>query len=313
MKIIEKNITRILPTYSLRGHNAGVYSVKLFADDKYLISGDWGGQIKIWELGEKSGKCLLTFKPHDHLVSDIALFDNEQKVITSSFDNTLNVLNLRTYENLFILKGHKTQINSVSVSSDGKHAVSGSWDGEIKFWNLENGKCTKVLKDTQTRFIYKVAFFSNDEKIIYSSFSNMINIYDLKTGEFSRFGDNEDPIKVISFFSDGRRIMTGSRFGKLGIWDIESGECLVKINGTFNESPVHSLSIFHNNRMAISTSTNALKIWNLEEKIEHFSTLGLHDNIVEGLCLSKDGKQVISASRDETLKVWDLGEVFAKL
>ncbi len=45
---------------------------------------------------------------------------------------------------VFVQLGHSSDVNSVAFSPDGKLALSGSWDGSIRFWNIETGK--KVAK-----------------------------------------------------------------------------------------------------------------------------------------------------------------------
>jgi WD40 repeat protein len=38
------------------------------------------------------------------------------------------------------LQGHNDWIYSLAISRDGKSVASGSWDGEVKLWNLADGK-----------------------------------------------------------------------------------------------------------------------------------------------------------------------------
>ena len=42
------------------------------------------------------------------------------------------------------LEGHSLPVNSVTVSPDGRRAVSGSYDDTVRVWDLETGQCLAV-------------------------------------------------------------------------------------------------------------------------------------------------------------------------
>jgi len=43
------------------------------------------------------------------------------------------------------LVGHSDRVDSVSITPDGNRAVSGSWDGTLRVWDLESSRCLKTL------------------------------------------------------------------------------------------------------------------------------------------------------------------------
>ncbi len=44
------------------------------------------------------------------------------------------------------LEGHSVGVGSVSVTPDGRRAVSGSWDKTLRVWDLESGRCLRTLE-----------------------------------------------------------------------------------------------------------------------------------------------------------------------
>jgi WD40 repeat protein len=48
--------------------------------------------------------------------------------------------NLATGETKTTLQGHTDAVNAMAVTSDGRHAVSGSDDNTLRVWDLESGK-----------------------------------------------------------------------------------------------------------------------------------------------------------------------------
>jgi WD40 repeat protein len=47
---------------------------------------------------------------------------------------------------LHILRGHGAYVSAVAVTSDGHFAVSGSWDGSVRLWNLNIGECIRSFE-----------------------------------------------------------------------------------------------------------------------------------------------------------------------
>ena len=41
------------------------------------------------------------------------------------------------------LKGHSHYVQDVAISSDGQFALSGSWDGTLRLWDLNTGLTTR--------------------------------------------------------------------------------------------------------------------------------------------------------------------------
>jgi WD40 repeat protein len=44
------------------------------------------------------------------------------------------------------LEGHTGHVSSVSVSGDGRHALSGSYDGTLKLWDVPSGRCLRTFE-----------------------------------------------------------------------------------------------------------------------------------------------------------------------
>ena len=41
------------------------------------------------------------------------------------------------------LKGHSHYVQDITISSDGQFALSGSWDGTLRLWDLNTGTTTR--------------------------------------------------------------------------------------------------------------------------------------------------------------------------
>ena len=61
-------------------------------------------------------------------------------LVSGSEDGTLKIWDLKTYQEIRTLSGHKDWISSVAVSADTKHIISVGGDNIVKSWCFHTGK-----------------------------------------------------------------------------------------------------------------------------------------------------------------------------
>jgi WD40 repeat protein len=112
---------------------------------------------------------------------------------------------------------------------------------------------------------------------------------------------------------DGRRAVSASDDRTLKIWDFESGRAVGTLQG--HEGSVLSVAVTPDGRRAVSASSDkTLKVWDLEklwylEGGRALRTLAGHEGPVLSVAVTPntpDGERAVSASRDRTLRIWNL-------
>ena len=66
------------------------------------------------------------------------------------------------------LRGHSHFVSSVVISSDGQFALSGSWDGTLRLWEIATGKTTRRFVGHE-KDVLSVAFSSDNRQIFSGS------------------------------------------------------------------------------------------------------------------------------------------------
>ncbi|MGZ7135940.1 MAG: P-loop domain-containing protein, partial [Methanobacterium sp.] len=116
------------------------------------------------------------------------------------------------------LEGHKTTVRSVSITYDGKKAISGSRDKTLRLWDLKTGKCLKTLKG-HTEPLYDVSMTPDGKKALSGSSDNTIRVWDLKTGECLKIlKGHEERIYSVNIFPNGKKAVSGGKDKTLRLW-----------------------------------------------------------------------------------------------
>lgn len=138
----------------LKGHNGWVTSIvtghpsKEGEDSNLLVSGSRDKTLMIWKLSghdESSnteaendtqyGFPLKSLTGHSHFVTDIALSSDNYFALSSSWDKTLRLWDLRAGKTSRSFVGHSKEVLSCTFSYDNRQIISTGADRTIKLWN----------------------------------------------------------------------------------------------------------------------------------------------------------------------------------
>ena len=148
---------------------------------------------------------------------------------------TISVKCLRTFE------GNDSDVYSVGLSADGRHALSGHENGTVWVWDTRTGECVQVFSDHK-REVTAVRF-SNDGKFAVSgSFDRTVRLWELETGECLRiFTGHKGDVTAIDLSKDDRYLLSGSEDQTMRLWSVNTGDCL----RVFENHTERVLSLIH--------------------------------------------------------------------
>jgi WD40 repeat protein len=297
---------------TLKGHLDWVSDVIFNQDGSMLASSSADGTIKVWDV--LTGKELLTLREEDgaQIISMAFSLDGSQIADVANPNSGLregwtSIWNASTGQMLFTLRGHTTNVESVTFSHDGARIVTTGDDSTAKIWDAHTGNLLLTLYG-HTDIVYDAAFSPDDDRIATVSGDRQIKIWDAITGRelFSLAGHSRE-IRSVAFSPNGTHIVTASADQTAKVWRVTpSREFLTLVNGPvirFIEGTELAYSS-DGARLATASSDRTPKVWDATSGTLLFSLIG-HTDIVTNIAYSTDGTRIATASNDGTAKIWD--------
>jgi WD40 repeat protein len=258
---------------TLKGHELWVKSISYFPDGQRMISGSEDGTARQWDV--KGGKEIEEARAVcEGSVWAVAVSRNGRWVATSGGDVGMAKLKVCEVETGIVktFKGHSRWIICIDISADNTLLASGSADETARIWNLDTGK--------------------------------------LMAGPFN----SEDYVGAVRFSPDSKKLAFRSYWGScLEVWDVQSQKLDVRIGTNFGTTITYAPIFWTNDKKTIIAAFSFTKDVPAKTVYEFdgstLETVGTpfqgHTERVIGLALSFRGALLASASKDNTIKLWD--------
>jgi len=219
--------------------------------------------------------CRGTLEGHSGWVTAIATPQTDSDfIVSASRDRTLIVWKLTREDGTYgyplrALRGHSHFVSDVAISQDGVFALSGSWDGTLRLWNIETGVTSRQFNDHK-KDVLSVAFSRDNRQIVSAGRDKTIKLWNtLGECKYTIGSDNDAHTAWISCV----------RF-----------------------SPSTS------NPLIVSAGwDNLVKVWNLSNCKLRANLVG-HEGYLNSVTVSPDGSLCASGGKDGTAMLWDLSE-----
>uniref|UniRef100_A0A6B2L1P0 Uncharacterized protein n=1 Tax=Arcella intermedia TaxID=1963864 RepID=A0A6B2L1P0_9EUKA len=133
----------------------------LSRESNMIISGHIDQQVRFWDV--RSGDAIKDLSNiHTGQITGVTLSADGRYLVTSSRDNTIKQIDLRTYEvvQTYTHEGYRNGLNWTRscMSPDGRFVASGSMDGTIYVWDTSNGGVEQILRGTHKTAVSQVVW-----------------------------------------------------------------------------------------------------------------------------------------------------------
>jgi WD40 repeat protein len=201
-------------------------------------------------------------------------------------------------------------------SPDGRRLASSDRDGTIQVWDAspaDGGQELMTLWHDDE--VWSVAFSPDGQSIASASFDQTARIWDSADGTLRHILSHPSQVYQIAFSHDGRWLVSVGRDKTARIWDTISGRRLSSFT-TPNEH-LYGVTFTPDSRYLVvddvggqpipADGHHAITVWDAhaaEPVPKVVGTVARHREDIWCLKFSPDGKRLVSASNDGTVKFW---------
>ena len=126
-------------------------------------------------------------------------------------DNSLRLWDAATGKVLRCFAGHTNSVFRVTISPNGKRALSGSLDKTVRLWDLESGKELRCFRGHEGGAVCGVAFAPDGKSVLSGGVDNTLRLWNVETGKELRcFKGHVGDVNDVKFSPDGKRALSSS-------------------------------------------------------------------------------------------------------
>jgi WD40 repeat protein len=275
----------------------------------------------------------------------VALNSNGTRVAAVSADKSIRLYNVADGKEIRTIANIPATVVALSLQSTGNQVAVASDDHSIRVYGVGDGKLVKELKGHAGR-IHSLTFVpTNADKLISAGADKIAKIWSLSTGKFTDLTGHTDTITSITLDRAGKTIATGSLDKSTRLWNLEKATLIgttiahpaavtdlgfsvdgsqlatvtaggeARVFQTQNGHPIQVLAAQGTGLKGVIfvPGTKAIALLGSREGKSFTTwtpnavrTFEGHTGPINALAVTPNGAQVITASSDKSVRVFDV-------
>jgi WD40 repeat protein len=276
---------------------ARLYSISY--DNTILVTATESGEIHAWNIQEKASLSKFVYPGK---ITAIDITYNNKYIVASGEDNAVRAFSLKTGSQIaeFLHTGHVTKFQ---IPTEQLYVVTISGDDYLRIWSIEKNNLNSFIKSSGgviTTFDYNATY----DNVAFGTQNGLLEVWNTSLVNFRSFSYQlESPITQVNLNVYEEQVSVQLENNSFAIVTTKSKfwRLKAKLDFNFNNSIV---KLGKESRYAVvgGDKIEVLDIYS-EKKIDEFK----HGNRVNSVAITPYGYHVVSASDDNTIRVWEVG------
>lgn len=205
------------------------------------------------------------------------------------------------------LSGHSQPVSDLALASNGRYALTGSWDKTLRLWDLESATSLRTFIGHSSD-IHSVALSADNRQIVSGSRDKTIRLWNTmaQCKKTIEEGCHTDWVNCVRFSpsSTDTLIVSCGADKCVKMWDLK--ECSLKKNLLGHTGSVYTITISPDGSLCASGGKDGVAmLWDVNEG-KHLYSLSTNSPI-NSLCFSPCHYWLCAAT-DDCIKIWNLEE-----
>ena len=293
----------------LTGHNAAIFALAPGQTPNEFLSGAGDGWVVRWDLEEPELGRLIA-KVETQIFSLLHL-PERNTIVAGNMNGGVHWVNLLNPEENRNIAHHQKGVFGICRTVNDVFTVGG--DGIVTRWSADASRTIESLQLSH-QSLRCIDYQPDRNELAVGSSDNSIYLLDADTLQIKRQlpQAHDNSVFVCRYAPNGRLLLSGGRDAHLKAWDLDNDASLL------SSQPAHWFTIndiaFHPSGAWFATGSRdkTIKIW-ASESLQLVKVLegvrdGGHFNSVNRLFWSDYHGQLVSASDDRSMIVWNITE-----
>jgi WD40 repeat protein len=294
-----------------RGQQGMLYAAALAPDGRTLAVGGYpigsGSQgHPFYLISLATGRIERVLEGHTNVNFALAFAPEGRRLASGSADHTARIWDVATGRCERVLEGHTKEIHSVAFSPDGTRLATASYDTTGRIWEVATGRAAAVLKGHQKE-VPCIAWSPDGATIAWGN-SNRGDVLEAKK-PLERAFRLADLAFAAAPDASFRRAQTTrgalalASTGRTTVVVRQGEQTVATLAMSDPYETICCFTLLPGDRAAVGT-VYGLYLFDTRsgEQVRNF--LG-HTGTVWAVAPSPDGRLLLSASKDQTLRIWD--------
>ncbi|KFO77447.1 WD repeat-containing protein 16, partial [Cuculus canorus] len=199
-------------------HRLGVTAIAATSDGKRIISGGGEGQVKVWDIHEKSQKLGEILNAHRSAVSCIKIKKNDQEFITAGLDGTCVIWDIAHLERKRYIQASGS-IKYVCYHPEEYQIITCGTDRKIVYWEVLDGSEIRGVQGCASGSINGMDITSDGASFVTGGDEHLVKLWDYIEGAVTHVGVGHSGIITRLKICPGKKyIVSVSADGAILVW-----------------------------------------------------------------------------------------------